>query len=151
DKQAPSGPGHPGAGAGRSASRRDRPLSPQPPGIRARAAPQWLPGPPGRSIPFAHWGKRVVFSSLSSTFAVFWGFPEVGLLAEMAGIGQVPHLAQGSYHAHYNRPYPQAVVPETTPQPVPCISTPTGSKSSCVSAADRSDSRPTAQTGSYYL
>ena len=38
-------------------------------------------------------------------------------------------------------------VPETTPQPVPCISTPTGPKSSCVSAADRSDSRPTAQTG----
>src|SRR3974377_7321 len=88
---------------------------------------------------------------LSSTFAVFWGFPEVGLLAEMVGIGQVPHLAQGGYHAHYNRPYPQAVVPETTPQPVPCISTPTGSKSSCVSAADRSDSRPTAQTGPYYL
>ena len=84
---------------------------------------------------------------LSSTFAVFWGFPEVGLLAEMVGIGQVPHLAQGGYHAHYNRPYPQAVVPETTPQPVPCISTPTGSKSSCVSAADRSSSRPTAQTG----
>jgi len=88
---------------------------------------------------------------LNSTFAVFWGFPEVGLLAEMVGIGQVPHLAQGGYHAHYNRPYPQAVVPETTPQPVPCISTPTGSKSSCVSAADRSDSRPTAQTGPYYL
>ena len=88
---------------------------------------------------------------LISTFAVFWGFPEVGLLAEMVGIGQVPHLAQGGYHAHYSRPYPQAVVPETTPQPVPCISTPTGSKSSCVSAADRSDSRPTAQTGPYYL
>src|SRR5271157_2139376 len=89
--------------------------------------------------------------ALSSTFAVFWGFPKVSLLAEMAGIGQVPHLAQGGYHAHYNRPYPQAVVPKTTTEPVPCISTPTGSKSSCVSAADRSDSRPTAQTGPYYL
>ena len=77
-----------------------------------------------------------VMKALSSTFAVFWGFPEVGILAEMVGVGQVPHLAQGGYHAHHNRPYPQAVVPETTPQPVPCLSTPTGSKSSCVSAAD---------------
>src|SRR5271157_2480962 len=91
---------------------------------------------------------KVIFQrDVSSTFAVFWGFPKVSLLGEMVGIGQVPHLAQGGYHAHYNRPSPQAVVPETTPEPVPCISTPTGPKSSCGPAADRSDSRPTAQTG----
>ena len=33
-------------------------------------------------------------TTANSTFAVFWGFPKVSLLAEVAGIGQVPHLAQ---------------------------------------------------------
>ena len=69
----------------------------------------------------------------------------------MAGIGQVPHLTEGGCHGHYNRPYPQAVVQGTTPQPVPCISTPTGSKSSRVSAPARSDPSTTAQAGSDLL
>src|SRR5271157_4782103 len=90
---------------------------------------------------------RPTGDDLISPFAVFWGFPKVILFAEMAAIRQVPHLEQGGYHAHYNRPYPQAVVPKTTTEPVPCISTPTGPQRSCVSAPDRSDSRPTAQSG----
>ncbi len=51
--------------------------------------------------PVQEQARREFSDFLSSTFAVFWGFPEVGLLAEMGGVGQVPHLAQGGYHAHY--------------------------------------------------